>query len=312
MSALQLSLKIGPFSALVTTRMPELMAGIELLYGHYPSNNSAFHDFHVCVEATTGLRRWWRPQANFSFDGVLPFKPLPKAQALPMFEWGMNWCITSFCHQYLIIHAAVVEKNGQVLMLSAPPGAGKSTLCAALVCRGWRLLSDELALIVPDSPGMVVPLARPVCLKNRAIDVIRHFAPDSRIGPSCPDTAKGTVAHMLAPQASVDRCGELAPVKWVVFPRYIHASPTSLSRRSKAQSLLTLASQSFNFNVLGKSGFHTLQQMVTRSECYDFQYSDLDEAIRLFDHMADELAVDQAAAPVEPAERPKILSVAAR
>jgi predicted ATPase len=30
------------------------------------------------------------------------------------------------------------------VILPAPPGSGKSTLCAALVTRGWRLLSDEL------------------------------------------------------------------------------------------------------------------------------------------------------------------------
>lgn len=294
MSALQLSLKIGPFSALVTTGMPELMSGIMQLYGSYPANGNAFHDFHVSVDAATGVRRWWRPQANFSLDGILPFKPLPKTQALPMFEWGLNWCITSFCHEYLIVHAAVVEKNGQVLLLSAPPGAGKSTLCAALVCRGWRLLSDELALLKPGSPGHVVPLARPVCLKNRAIDVIQNFAPESKIGPACPDTAKGTVAHMLAPEESIERCAEIATVKWVVFPRYLHGSVTSLSRRSKAHSLLNLTSQSFNFNVLGEQGFNTLKQVVTQADCYDFQYSDLHEAINLFDNMADEAVARRA------------------
>lgn len=303
MSALQLSLKIGPFSALVTTGMPELMAGVQQLYGGYPANRSGFHDFHVSVEAATGVRRWWRPQANFSFDGVLPFKPLPKAQALPMFEWGLNWCITSFCHEYLIVHAAVVEKNGQVLLLSAPPGAGKSTLCAALVCRGWRLLSDELALLKPDSPGHVVPLARPVCLKNRAIDVIRAFAPDSEIGPACPDTAKGTVAHMLAPKESIERCDEVAAVKWVVFPRYLNGSATQLSRRSKAHSLLNLTDQSFNFNVLGERGFNTLKQVVTDSECYDFQYSDLHEAVSLFDKMADDAVISPAS------QQPRAMSV---
>jgi HprK-related kinase A len=300
MSVQTLSLQIGPFSALVRSRIPELMDGIRQLYGHYPSSDTDFHDFHVSVEAASGLRRWWRPQANFLLDGILPFKPLPKSQALPMFEWGLNWCMTSYCHEYLIIHAAVVEKNGKVLLLSAPPGAGKSTLCAALVCRGWRLLSDELALLTLDGTANVVPLARPVCLKNRAIDVIQDFSPDSKIGPACPDTAKGTVAHMLAPSESVARCHEQAKVNWVVFPRYIKGSVTRLSRRSKAQSLLNLASQSFNFNVLGGRGFDTLKQVVSQSHCYDFQYSELNEAITLFDALAieEEATSDpQAAAP---------------
>ena len=50
-------------------------------------------------------------------------------------------------HQYLIIHAAVVEKNGLAAILPAPPGSGKGTLTAGSVLSGWRLLSDELTLI---------------------------------------------------------------------------------------------------------------------------------------------------------------------
>lgn len=287
MSSQQVSLKVGPFSILITSDMSEVISGVNQLYGHYPINDSSFYDFHVTVDAAPGIRRWWRPQANFTLDGILPFKPLPRSQALPMFEWGLNWCMTSYCHEYLIIHAAVVEKQGKVLLLSAPPGAGKSTLCAGLVCRGWRLLSDELAFVRLDGTANVVPLARPVCLKNRSIDVIREFSPESKIGPVCLDTAKGSVAHMLAPLESVSRSCEVAEIHWVVFPRYVKGAVTSLGRRSKAQSFLNLARQSFNFNVLGDEGFDALNYVITESDCYDFQYSDLEEAIAVFDQMAD-------------------------
>lgn len=290
MNVQKLSLKVGPFSIQVTSGLPEVIRGVQHLYGHYPANNNDFHDFHVTVEGASGLRRWWRPQANFTLDGILPFKPLPRTQALPMFEWGLNWCMTSYCHEYLVIHAAVIEKQGKVLLLSAPPGAGKSTLCAGLVCRGWRLLSDELAFVRLDGTANVVPLARPVCLKNRAIDVMRSFSPEAKIGPVCPDTAKGSVAHMLAPQDSVDRSNEEAEINWVVFPRFIQGAVTSLTQRSKAQSFLNLARQSFNFNVLGDEGFEALNHVITKSTCYDFQYSNLDEAIALFDRMASGVA----------------------
>ncbi|WP_439136401.1 HprK-related kinase A [Pseudomaricurvus sp.] len=299
MSSKQISLKVGPFSILVTSGIDEVIAGVDRLYGHYPANDNAFHDFHVSVDAASGFRRWWRPQANFTLDGILPFKPLPKTQALPMFEWGLNWCMTSYCHEYLVIHAAVIEKQGKVLLLSAPPGAGKSTLCAGLVCRGWRLLSDELAFVRLDGTSSVVPLARPVCLKNRAIEVIQGFSPEAQIGPVCPDTAKGDVAHMLAPVDSVNRSHEEAEINWVVFPRYIKGAVTSLSQRSKAQSFLNLARQSFNFNVLGDEGFDTLNHVITHSDCYDFQYSNLDEAIAMFDKMAESAGKSERAIEIQ-------------
>ena len=47
-----------------------------------------------------------------SSTGILPFAPLPLDQAFPMLEWGLNWCVSAHCHQYLIFHAAVVEKSG--------------------------------------------------------------------------------------------------------------------------------------------------------------------------------------------------------
>ena len=75
------------------------------------------------------------------------------------------------------------------------PGAGKSTLTAGLIYRGWRLLSDELALI-RRSDGQIVPLARPVNLKNESIALMQRFAPSAVFSAPAHDTAKGTVALM--------------------------------------------------------------------------------------------------------------------
>jgi HprK-related kinase A len=82
-----------------------------------------------------------------------------------MLEWGMNWCIASHMHYYLMLHAAVLERDGHALIMPGDPGAGKSTLTAALMLDGWRLLSDEIALI-DRNDGLLYGLARPVSLKN--------------------------------------------------------------------------------------------------------------------------------------------------
>ena len=82
-----------------------------------------------------------------------------------MLEWGMNWCIASNAHQYFIMHSAMIEKNGQAILLPAPQGSGKSTLCAAMVNAGWRLFSDELGLIEPETL-QAIPCTRPINLKE--------------------------------------------------------------------------------------------------------------------------------------------------
>ena len=280
-------IRTGPFSLKVQSRIPFVAQGLTELYGQFEVRNAheSFADFHVSVNPPDNLRRWVRPQAVFSFDGMHPFKPLPGDQAFPMLEWGLNWCVSTHAHQYLIIHAAVVEKNGRAAILPAPPGSGKSTLTAGLVLSGWRLLSDELTLI-DRKTGLLHPLPRPVSLKNSSIEVIRAFSPDVYINRASHDTAKGTVAHMCPPRESVRRQHESARPGWVIFPKWEAGASTRLTPRSQAQTFMYLAQNAFNYSHLGADGFRTGTALIDQSICYDFRYSKLDEAIVAFDQLA--------------------------
>ncbi|MGA9164470.1 MAG: HprK-related kinase A [Thiobacillus sp.] len=281
-------MRTGPFSLKLQSRIPSVAEGLAQLYGQFEvrSTHEAFADFHVSVNPPASLRRWLRPQAAFSFDGMQPFKPLPRDQAFPMLEWGLNWCVSTQAHHYLIIHAAVVEKNGLAAILPAPPGSGKSTLTAGLVLSGWRLLSDELTLIDRQT-GLIQPLPRPVSLKNQSIDVIRQFDPDVYINRPSHDTIKGTVAHMRPPRESVLRQHEAARPGWVIFPKWVAGSPTTLTSRSQAQTFMFLAQNAFNYSHLGEDGFRVGTALVDQSTCYDFHYSQLHDAIAAFDRLAD-------------------------
>ncbi len=280
-------LRTGPFSLRVRSRLPRVAEGLADLYGQFEvrSARQAFADFHVELNAPSPLRRWFRPQVNFSFDGQLPFKPLPMDQAYPMLEWGLNWCVSTHAHQYLIIHSAVVEKNGRAAILPAPPGSGKSTLTAGLVLSGWRLLSDELALI-DRKTGRLHPLPRPVSLKNQSIDVVRQFDSEAFINRPSYDTAKGTVAHMRPPKESVQRQHEAAQPGWVIFPQWEAGADTELTPRSKAETFMYLAQNAFNYSQLGADGFRIGTAMIEQTGCYDFRYSDLHEAVAAFDRLA--------------------------
>lgn len=280
-------LRTGPFSLKIQSRFPYVAQGLTELYGQFEVRNAheSFADFHVSVNPPATVRRWVRPQAIFSFDGMRPFKPLPSDQAFPMLEWGLNWCVSTQAHHYLIIHAAVVEKNGRAAILPAPPGSGKSTLTAGLVLAGWRLLSDELSLI-DRKTGLLHPLPRPISLKNSSIDVIRAFAPDAYINRASHDTAKGTVAHMRPPRESVRRQHEPVRPGWVVFPKWEAGATTRLTPRSQAQTFMYLAQNAFNYSHLGADGFRVGTALIDQSVCYDFRYSKLDEAIVAFDQLA--------------------------
>lgn len=281
-----LYLRTGPFTTCVTSSVPLIVDGIARMYADYPiSDCTDYADFYVNLRPARGLRRWFRPQVKFDADGVAPFRPLPLNQAFPMFEWVLNWCISGRAHRYLIIHAAVVEKNGRAAILPAPPGSGKSTLCAALVSSGWRLLSDELTL-VRLGDGLIVPVPRPISLKNGSIEVIRQHARDAILSREVSDTVKGTIAHVKPPADSIVRAGQHAAPAWVIFPKYEAGSPLLLEPVAKARAFMSVAENAFNYSVLGAAGFSALAGVIEQSACFQFRYSVLDEAIAAFNSLA--------------------------
>jgi HprK-related kinase A len=281
-----IALRTGFLLNVIHSAIPAVAEAIALLYSNHPLENlDGFADFHVTIRPATGMRRWLRRQVLFEFDGARPFKPLPFPQAFPMMEWGLNWCVSSHCHNFLIFHAAVIAQEDRALILAAPPGYGKSTLCAALVNRGWRLLSDELTLFDPRA-GNVLPLARPVSLKNASIDVIRTFAPDAALSPVVADTVKGSVSHMRPPVGSVRRANDPAKPHWVVFPRFESGAATKLSHYAKSRAFMQLADNAFNYNVHDRRGFETVADLISGSACYEFRYGNLNEAVSVFNTLA--------------------------
>lgn len=278
-----LCLVVPPFTVRVRSSIAVVAEGLARLYGGYrlvvPDGAAPFSDFHVALQPR---RKWFRPLCAFELDAYQPFTPLALGEAFALFEWGLNWCVTSHCHQWISVHAAVLEKGGRAVILPAPPGSGKSTLCAALMFHGWRLLSDELTLLDPDS-GHVVPSPRPISLKNASIDVICERYPDSTLGPVAHDTQKGTVAHLQVLPDSLARASEPALPAWVVFPQYERGAALQVQGRSKAATVVELARNSFNQHVHGRAGFEALVRLVDACDCFALRYSQLDEALAWFD-----------------------------
>lgn len=283
-----LRVRTGPFVFAVRSPLEEVREGLALHYGQHAvldHGPSSFSDFHVSVRRPRGLRQLLRPQVEFLLDDRSPFQPLPGHQGYAMLEWGMNWAISAHAHQYVIMHAAVLERGGQALVMPAPAGSGKSTLCAALALRGWRLLSDELALLCPRQ-GLLQPLARPVSLKNQSIDVIRRFDKQAVIGRAVAETSKGVVAHLSPPPAAVAESHQPARASWVVLPRYQAGAPTQLSPISRPAAFMALQRQTFNYDLHGLVAFQALCAMVSGCSCFDFTYSRLDEALSTFEGLA--------------------------
>lgn len=285
-----LRLQTGPFVVRLRGDAPLLAGQLQQLYSHAPilPHADARHpaDFQMTLRRPFGPRRWWRAQVALLADGDPPFAPFPLDHALPLFEWGLNWCIATQAQQYLMLHAAVLERDGKALIMPALPGSGKSTLCAALMHRGWRLLSDEFGMIRPGDHELGLhPLPRPVPLKNESIAVIRAFAPEAVIGPTFPNTRKGDVAHVMPPADSQQRHRETAGAGWILFPRYQPGASTTLEALGGNWTFLKLSGNSFNYQLQGIHGFDTVKALVDRCPSHALTYSDLPDAIATVDRV---------------------------
>lgn len=281
-----LPLRVGPFVFCIRSPLPAVAEGVGVLYAEAAIEEAGgFHDFHVEVRPVRGLRRWIGPQVQFLMDGYAPFLPLPAGNAYAFLEWGMNWCVAGHAHHALLLHAAVLERHGRAVILPGEPGAGKSTLAAALMMNGWRLLSDEMAIV--DLAGdRVFGMSRPVNLKNASIELVRQRWPSAVFGRTFADTHKGTVAHLRPPLGSMQRSQEPAAPAHLVFPRWRTDAPTVIEKLGRGDAFMRAAACAFNYSLLGRQGFVALGTLVSMSECWSFEYSDLDAALSTFDNLA--------------------------
>lgn len=274
---------VGPFHYSVESTISNVQAAMERMYVDYPkSAPGTWDDFHLRAFRKHRFSRL----ARLAIDSEEPFAPFPVEQAAPVVEWGMNWAIWLNLSHWLVFHAAMLEKNGKGLILAADSGDGKSTLAAALAFRGWRLLSDELTLIDPADCRMV-PIPRPICLKNDAIRILRDFLPEAVFSNEYPDTNKGRVAHIRPPKEAVLRMGERVTPRWIVFPKYLPDSPPVWTPWEKAEAVVKLGQNGVDYSTLGVRGFETLTSVIGGCVCRKFEYSRLDDALREFESLSE-------------------------
>lgn len=288
-SAGRVRLHLGPFSLKLSSSVSEFLAAFRLLYAdYYVSLDGGVFDFDIGILPPTIFRRWFRKNVNFQFSGDTPFLPMEVGHAHAMFEWGLNWAIASYVHTALVLHSAVVEWEGQGVLLSAISGSGKSTLSAELAMHGWRLLSDELALI--DSDGKLISLTRPISLKNQSIELIQSRHPLAVMGPLAKDTHKGTVAHLKVPATSMANSGGLVTPKLIIFPKWVEGAKLRVDPVISGQAAMRLIDQAFNYSILGITGFHRLAELVSSAEAWDIEYSSLDEVREVLQELVAENA----------------------
>ena len=104
--------------------------------------------------------------------------------------------------------------------------------------------------------------------------------------PAVPDTVKGTVALLQPPAESVRRVREPARAAWIVLPSHEPGAPPAFTPHGKERAFMTLAEQSFNYDMHGARGFEAMARLVDQCDCLRFNYGELEDAAAAFERLA--------------------------
>ena len=273
-----LKLRIGPF-VVSMVGCDRLLA--DCLQAHYPDYPLAPPDSFPDARLHLGEQGWLarllgRPR-EICLEDEIRFTDFPPEALLAHIEWSMNWCIATRANQFLMLHGGVVARDEGALIMPGVPGAGKSTLSAYLMHRGWRLFSDEFTLLTPGTLELK-PFPRLIPLKNESIEVIKAVVPEAEFGPQIPGTRKGRVSHLKPTGEHLRRMHEGAQPRLVVFPRYQAGAATELAAMPKSACFAELTQNAFNYVLLGQQAFEMVADLTDRVQSYRLVYSDLTEA----------------------------------
>lgn len=279
-----LRVEVGPFNVRINSACQPFVDDLYSLYKDYKLAQTEIAEFHVGIVNTRLIRKPFSAHIHFILDGHSPFPAFPAQQALAALEWGINLAIAVRVNHLLLLHSAVVERNGHAILFPAWPGSGKTTLCAYLVHRGYRLFSDEFGVMDPQQ-GVFLPMPRLMPLKNESIGVIRNYLPEAKLGHEIPNTQKGTVVHVRPPKDSILRSKETVRANRIIFPKWVANAPLKMELLADAEAFLLLASNAFNYEVLGETSFQAVTYLIKTCDCYQLVYSNFEEVIRVIDDL---------------------------
>jgi hypothetical protein len=111
-------------------------------------------------QAVRGYRLWIDGAGWFEVDPEAGTIVLPDSPDLVRREerlWGIPAMLCFLARGDLPLHAAAVEIDGGAVVLGAPRAHGKTTLAAAFLEAGLRLLSEDVACVRPGQVPQVIP-----------------------------------------------------------------------------------------------------------------------------------------------------------
>lgn len=164
-----------------------------------------------------------------------PYSTWPDLLSAPLAEyWRVHGCFP--------LHAAAVDLDGRCVVLPAPSGAGKTTLCLALLRGGGAWRADDKLLLARRGDGTeMISLQRTT---NLSPETIRRFEGLSFVAGRPPLDENNPKRAALMEEASERVDLSSFPPSALLFPRIARAPRSAVRALDHREALVRLAAQS--------------------------------------------------------------------
>lgn len=274
--------RIGEISVSVSSDSGGVFDEFSTLYDGCQSDRAAEQrDIHMRVTAGSA-NPLSRSRHRVIGDGEELFTGRRRSELLPYLEWGVNWRVIARRHDFLQVHAAVLARGSEATLFVGDSGVGKSTLAAGLISRGWRYLSDEFALIHPQTLR-VHAFPKALCVKQGSFETVERLGLSIWRRGHFVKAFKGPVGYVRI--AEIGRRVEFDsfPIRYVVFPRYAPGKEPRIRPIPRASAAFLLTGHSFNRNVFGDRTVSILSRVVRGARCVTLDSSDLEQTCDLIE-----------------------------
>jgi hypothetical protein len=175
------------------------------------------------------------------------------------------------------IHAAVVTRDENCILMPAPSGSGKTTLAAVLMASGFGYCADDLALLT-NEPVRVRPVATSLGLKSGSWKIVGHLFPELS---GLPEYRRddGKRIKYLPPQNT--RVRDNYTPRCIIFPSREPGCQTELKDISSAEALTRLTEAGYDLpERINRDVVGSLIRWISQMPCFTLRFDSAEDAAR--------------------------------
>ena len=213
-----------------------------------------------------------------SLDGELLLSTTDASRVVPHILAEVNMAtVRASADRFVLLHASAAARDGRGAIFPAPAEAGKTTLVGGLLLAGLAYLTDEVVAIDPAT-GLLHPFPKALAVDPGSRTALQGLRPHVEEGP-----AKWTSEqwHVNPQSVRADAVAGICTPAFVVTPRYVENSPTTLARMHPSDALVSMMNNAFSANDRGRQRFEALAAVARQADCYELTVGDLTVACEL-------------------------------